>query len=86
MTSVYVTETSHTTKFVCVCTCGVNVFVQAFSHVWVLFCVHAWGGQRPMLGFFLNCFLSHILKKCLAQESRTCKSAKFDSLLALEML
>lgn len=86
MTSVDVTEISHTTKFACVFTCSVNVSVQAFSHVWVLFCMHAWGGQRPILGFFLNYFLSHILKKCLAHESRTCKSAKLDSLLVLEML
>lgn len=85
MTSVYVTEISYTTKFACVCTCGVNVCAGIFTYVWVLFCMHAYGGQRPILGFFLNCFLSHILKRCLAHESRTCKSDKLDSLLALEM-
>lgn len=83
MTSVYFTEISHTTKFACVCTCGMNVFVQAFSHMCGCFSVCT---QSPILGFSLNCFLSHILKNCLAHESRTCKSAKLDSLLALEML
>lgn len=43
----------------------------------------ACGNQRLMC-FFLNCFLPNILRKDLSYESKTHKSTKLPSLLALE--